>query len=762
MKIVGGIGAFVSALAGASIATYTTPATAAEVSADRSNAGGYLEEVVVTARKQEESLQDVSISVSVMSGEYIDDNGLTRLSSVAELIPGVTVAPSPVGDGLYIRGIGSGENQGFEMSVGTFVDGVYYGRGRSSRQPFLDAERIEVLRGPQPTLFGKNIIGGAFNITSRKPGDEKEAELEVYWEPEFDTYQTTGILSGPVSDELALRVVGRVSSTDGFISNSLNGDDETARDDWMLRGTAVWTPSSSVTVTFKGEYGENELDGGRAQLSRADTALAGLSSAVDPAAEFELDYDKSGPGTVAGFDDEFDDNEAFAGAVTIDWDISDKTTLTSITSYSGYDVDYSFDVDFAPISFIHQSWDQQYDTWAQEIRVISTPTESIEYTAGIYLSEEDLSNDKQLPVNFSAVPPLAALPSGLRLQRYDQDTSSQSAFGQLTWHATSDLSILLGLRYTRDEKDASKDLYWTTIGSTVPNDMLGALFSSLGLGTPHNYQDLSRSTSNWSGSLGAEYHMDDVMFYASYNHGFKSGGFDESNVTGLLPDIEFDDETVESYEIGFKSYLMERRLRLNVAVFRSEYEDLQVSTLGVASLVVGNAAASTTQGIDIDAQWAVNERLLVSMSYQGLDATYDDYLAGACYFGQPGPFCDLSGEDLQYAPDSAGSLSLQWDDTTGGSWRYKIGIDAVYSSDFFTAGDLDPFLKVDSYWKLNARIALYSDDQKMEIAVVGKNLTEEVTAHFGDDVPLSNLLGNNYQQYVDPPRTVALQLRYKL
>jgi iron complex outermembrane recepter protein len=703
----------VLSLAGVAGVVWSLPGLGAQESKESAQQRrGVLEEVVVTARKQEESLQDVSISVSVMSGEYIDDNGLTRLANVSELIPGVTVAPSPVGDGLFIRGIGSGENQGFEMSVGTFVDGVYYGRGRSSRQPFLDAERVEVLRGPQPTLFGKNIVGGAFNITSRKPTDEKEAALDVYWEPEYNTYQTTGILSGPVSDELAMRVVARVATTDGYISNSLNGNDETARDDWMLRGTAVWTPSSALSITFKAEYANNELDGGRAQLSQAAPALAGLSSAVDPRAEFDLDFNKSGPGTLAPFNKEFDDSTASAGVMTIEWNLSDQSTLTSISSFSGYEVDYSFDVDFAPISFIHQMWDQEYDTWAQEIRLSSREGETISYMAGIYLSNEDLSNDKDLPVNFAAVPPLAGLPSGLRLQHFDQETSTQSAFGQLTWSATDDLSLVFGLRYTRDKKEAKKDLFWTTIGSTTPVDALGGLFSSIGLGTPHNYQDLSRTTTNWSGNLTAEYRVGDIMFYGSYTEGFKSGGFDESNTTGLIPDIIFDDENVKSVELGFKSRLLDDQMQLNVAVFRSEYDNLQVSTLGVASLVVGNAAASTTQGIDVDAQWALSERLLLSMSYQGLDASYDDYPTGACYFGQPGPFCDLSGEDLQYAPNSAGTIKLQWDDQLTSSWRYKIDVDTVYTSDFYTAGDLDPFLKMDSYTKWNARVAVYSEDEK--------------------------------------------------
>jgi iron complex outermembrane receptor protein len=229
-----------------------------------------------------------------------------------------------------------------------------------------------------------------------------------------------------------------------------------------------------------------------------------------------------------------------------------------------------------------------------------------------------------------------------------------------------------------------------------------------------------------------------------------------------LSDIIFDDEKAKSYEAGIKIRGLQDRLRANAAIFYSEYENLQVSMFdGVASLIVGNAAESTSKGVELDAQFAATEHLSLSASVTYLDAAYDSYPAGPCAYGQ-GQVCDLSGKTLPYAPEWSGNLSARWEDTLANGWTYGLRAEAVYSDMFYTAGDLDPFVAQRAYWKYDASVSLTSPSGAWEFAIMGKNLTDEVTAHFGDDIPLSNVLGNNYQQYVDPPRTIALQVRYQL
>jgi iron complex outermembrane recepter protein len=755
----GGVSLLVLAI-GSTMAVFASSALAQDAAAAQPWQG-QIEEILVTARKREQSLQDVSLSVSVVSGERLDQLGITRLDVATQLIPSVSVVPGPTGDNLFVRGMGSGLNQGFEMSVATFIDGVHYGRGRSSRQPFLDVERIEVLKGPQPILFGKNTIGGAFNITTRRPTSEREAMVSAYWEPEFNTFQTTGVLSGPVSDDLALRLVGRRDVSEGYMKNTLTGEDEVERDDWALRGVAVWTPRDDVVATFKGERNVSRRTGGLSQITRASPMFASMIQAIDPNAEFRLDHQKSGAGTFAPFDREFDDNKAYAGTLTVEWD-ADAFVLTSISSYHGYDVDYTFDPDFSPLDLIIQAWDQGYKAWSQELRVDWTSGDSLQYTAGLYYAREDLDSARQMSFNFTAVPPLAGLGTSKRHQRFQQDTDTWSAFGQLTWNAAEDLAVIAGLRYTDDRKKAKKDLYWSQIDSEEPDPAVGALFSSIGLGVPHDFGDLKRDTTDLSGGLTFEYHGSNVMYYVSYTRGFKAGGFDEASITGVLDEIPFDDETVNSVEAGLKSRLLNDTATVNLAIFESRYKDLQVSAFdGVAALLVGNAAKATTRGVELEGRWVVSERLRLLSSLSWLDARYDSYPEGPCYVGQPGPSCDLSDERIQFAPKWSGSFSADWDDALAGQWRYSIAGEAVYSDRFFTSGNLNPTLAQDSFWKANARISVYTVDGAWEIAAVGNNLFDKTTAHFGENVPLANLLGDNTQQYVDPPRTVGLQVRYR-
>jgi iron complex outermembrane receptor protein len=734
--------------AGGATAQEATSAAAADAESDR---------VVVTARRKEEDLLEVPMSVAVVSGEALEKSGVVQLSEALQSVPAVSVTPTPVGDLMFIRGIGSGENQGFEMSVGTFVDGVYYGRGRSSRHAFLDADRIEVLKGPQAILFGKNTIGGALNITTRQPTDSLEFSLEQYIEPEFGTYQTTGAISGPLTDTLSGRLVARKYSTDGYVENTFLGTDEPSRDEWVVRGVLQWEPTDQFTATFKGEYGDADLEGGRAQVTQASPLLRTLISQVDPNAEYVLNYVKSGPGTRPFFNEEHDRNETYNGTLTAVWDASGHE-FTSITSYAGYDVDYKFDTDFTPLDFLHQTWDQHWHSWAQELRVASTSGGTFEYQAGLFWAQERLKNTRILSIDFAQTPlPFGA---GTRVMRFGQDTNSWSLFGEGTWNATKDLAVVLGYRYTDDEKSMDKTLHWANFGSVVPNPAL-TVFTALRLGTPYSRSGIERGTDNNALALTVRYMPGDFMYYASVSQGFKAGGFDENDTTGILDNILFEDETVTSVELGLKGELLDGRLSIQTAAFQSEYDDLQVSIFdGVASLIVGNAAAATSKGVEFEGQFAATSNLNFSLSATYLDSSYDSYAAGPCAFGR-GATCNLTGATLPYAPEWSGALGATYDGAIGNGWTYALNGRLFYSSSFFTAGDLDPFVAQDDFTKLDASLTFYSPNETWSFSLVGKNLTDETTAHFGDDVPLSNILGNNYQQYVDPPRTIAVQARYR-
>ena len=716
-----------------------------------------LEEIVVTARKREENLLDVPVSVSVATGASLERQGIQQLSDAVQMMPAVSVTPTPVGDLLFVRGLGSGENQGFEMSVGTFIDGVYFGRGRSSRHAFLDVDRIEVLKGPQPILFGKNTVAGALNITTRKPTNSVERSIDEYIEPEFGTYRTTAILSGPLSDTLKGRVVLRNYVTDGYMQNNFTGKKEPGRQDMVGRVVLVWEPSSNFDATLKAEYGDAEVKGGRAQITLASAKLQGLIQPVDPKAEYVLNHTKSGPGTAPLFNKEFEKNKTYNGMLTAVWKLG-AHELTSVSGYAGYKVDYAFDSDFTPLSFIAQRWDQKWYSWSQELRIASDTKQRLEYQAGVYWSFENLKSFKVASFDFGQV----KLPFGTanRVQNYNQDTKNWSAFAEATFNATDHLALVAGYRHTDDKKSLDKEFYFADLGSLVPKAN-PVLQNVLGLGIPHKLVGIDRNTSNDSIALTVRYKPNKIMYYASYTQGFKAGGFDEGDTKGRLSTIIFQDEKVASYEAGLKSEGLGGRLRTQTSIFYSKYDNLQVSIFdGVSALIVGNAAAAISKGVEFQSEYAASDRLTFGASATFLDSKYDAYKAGPCAFGK-GVTCSLTGKSLPYAPKFSGSLNARWEDQLANGWNYSIDGVVFNSAKFFTAGDLDPFVAQGAFTKLDASITLTSPSNDLTLSLIGKNLTDETTSHFGDDIPLSNILGNNYEQYVDPPRTIAVQARYR-
>ncbi len=310
-----------------------------------------LEEVVVTATKRAEGLQDVPIAISVMSGAQIEEKALTNLEDMTPYLPNVHVAEGGAGTQLFIRGIGSGINYGFEQSVGTFVDGVYYGRGRSARGKFLDLERVEVLKGPQSTLFGKNTIAGAINITTAQPTDEFEAYVEASYRTELEGIGITAVVSGPFSDNVRGRLAVKKYDDDGYVENlAVGGEDGPQQDNLYVRGSLAWDVSENLSLTFKAESGQFDVLGRQQNIPLASPTATALYQAF------------GSPNFQAGFDYQqydlnfperglFDDTESSAYQLTADWAIGEHT-LRSITAFTEYEFTNSLDSDYSPLSFL--------------------------------------------------------------------------------------------------------------------------------------------------------------------------------------------------------------------------------------------------------------------------------------------------------------------------------------------------------------------------------------------------------------------------
>ena len=729
-----------------------------------------LEEIVVTATKREESLLEVPVAVSVISGEVLDNGSINNLQELTLRMPSVMMSEAQAATNIFIRGVGSGQNYGFEQSVGMFIDGAYFSRSRAYRNPFFDVERVEVLKGPQTVLFGKNVVSGAFNVTSRGPTEEWENSASVYYDPEYNGVEVSGVVSGPIGEGLGLRVAARYSDVDGYLENSLPGaEDPYGREQYQVRGTLEWEVTPNFTATLKGEFSEYDIKGGYAtQPGFLSPAHLALTQANDPQAEAGFDYNVSVPAPVGDplFDGLFNDTNTENVILTLDWDIGDHQ-VTSISSYVAFDFEALTNNDHTNLRVVAGPQRQASKTFSQELRIASTSDQFLEYIAGFYYADDKYKTRLQATLDLSQSA-LAALFPILRLgrnQMTSQTGETWAIFGQATLNFTDDLRLILGVRYTEDRKTANKRLWYSdasTLENAARDPAIAAIYNGV-IGVEHTLVGVKRKTDDVPFAITGEWDAtDDLMLYGYYKEGFKAGGFDEDFTSGVFSEYEFEDEGVKAFAFGAKWSLAGGAAYINAEYFHSEYTNLQVSTFSVASFLVGNAASATSQGLDVDARWQVNERFGVGGAFVVLDAEYDDYATGPCILDSAGnaiaTFCDLSGEPLQYAPDFEANIYAEYNWPVFNGWEMGLTGDLTYSDKFFLAGDLDPDYVQDSYAKLNATLSLTSPDGKYRFSVIGKNLNDEQTSHQKNDIPLAGLYGGKGgSAFSDPPRVIALQ-----
>lgn len=720
----------------------------------------YIEEIIVTARIRAEPLQDVPISVSVISDEWVLKNSVRTFEELSYSVPNFTVNETPIDTNVFIRGIGSPENQGFEQSVGLFSDGVYWGRARQARAPFFDVERIEILKGPQGILFGKNTSAGAVNIATAKPTSLAEGRASVYFEPDASEIVAEGVLSGPLGDKLRGRIAVRSASMDGWIRNTAIGADEPGRDELLVRGTLTWDASDVVDMTLKYEHGSLDVDGTPMQISDAGP-FAGLFSLFDPEFEDALDEQRSIGGSGVFIEPEKSDTDTRNAAFTVNWRLGEYE-LTAITGYSAYEFSDVFDADISALSQAQKLFSSDFEQISQEVRLLSPPaaTGGFDFIVGFYWQDGELDVETRDDIDLAVL----SAPAGSRYYVTNQSNRLWALFAQATWRPTDTVRITGGLRWADEDKDAARSLVITNLGTTTPNPALEPFFAGA-LGTFPHMLSGSRSETQLLPSINLQWDaMDFAMLYASYSKGFKGGGFDEQLTSGNRDDWEFEEEEVDAYELGVKLTLREGSATLNAAIFRNEYDDLQVSAFdGLAGFVVGNAAEATSQGLEVDARFRISPAFQVGGSLALLDAEYDRFENANCTAqqtfehetaGNPPPCLqDLSGREPLYSPKWAGNVFGEFF-TEVGALELRTTLEANFSDSFFITQDLDSNLEQDSFTKLNFRLGLATPDHGWEIALIAKNITDEKTASFGNDVPI---LSGAFFKFLDRPRTVAVQ-----
>ena len=690
--------------------------------------------------------------------------GLEELSGFT---PNLQINENATQQTVTIRGVGSGANQAFEQSVGTYIDGVYFGRGRSARNAFFDVERVEILRGPQGILFGKNTIAGAINITTRKPTQELEGYLEGEYFSEIDQWAITGAVSGPFSDTVSGRLAARFGGESGYVTNTFAGADEAERDEYVVRGTLVLDPTDRLQVILKGEASSFDVTGRTAQNVQAGP-LEGLYLSFDPTFESNLDFQSSTPG------DDFDNTDTGNLTATIDYEINESWNLTSISAFVAYEFDNNIPAEFAPApDYADQSNMQEHDQLSQELRLHFTSADAkLEFIGGIYYQTEELKIEETFNFNLSNLidvgVALFPLDSSI-ITFFSQDTDSAALFGELRYSITDRLRISAGLRHTNDEKSVDKELVVATLGTQIPDPSQEPFAAIIGR-IPHAY-NLSREDTDTSPALGIQFDTsDNSMIYGSYSEGFKAGGFDAQNTAGDLDLAAFEPEDVEAWEIGGKFGLADGAATLNLAYFNNEFTNLQVAAFNGLVFTTTNAASATSSGIELDGQWRATDEWIFGTSLAWLDAEYDDFSNSTCTApqqiqhaadtGMPPGTCtqDLSGRELQFSPEFAGNLNAEYSRPLG-NYLLTVQGDINYTDSYFTAQDLDPLSEQDSFTKINLRIELADINGRWSVAAVGKNLTDEMTTTWVNDVPVFR---GAYFGFVDPPRSYGVQFRLNL
>ena len=743
-----------------------------------------LEVIEVTAQKRSQGLQDVPISISAVSGDMLKDANMNSLSDMSTAVPNLTITKSGITNQIGVRGISSGGNKGFEQSVAMYVDEVYYGRDQLIQLPLVDLERVEVLRGPQPTLFGKNAIAGAISLTSARPTDDFEASISTLYEFEQDERKTIGIISGPLTDNLKGRFVASYREMDGWIENVTLDRTEPSVEQLYLRGMLEWD-YDDVNILLKAETSSFDTLG---RAIENHTPIGTYSTIFSGALYVETDEDYRSQSN--GQDSENDVDNIM---MKIEYEYGDYT-LTSTSAYLKYTTDELIDVDYTGLDLFNGSTQgERFKQWSQELRIASPTDGDVDYIAGIYIQDNELiTYDNVLfGSTFAASPAFAPVVNGSWDRDFKQNSLVLSAFTQVNWRINDQFMLTVGARYSKEDKDAHRVLELP--GENTSGIPANALYEgSPAFGPQEGFElmmgaikiyahDLEgeREESQLDPLINLQYkYSDDAMFYASYTQGSKGGGFDiRSNSYPDHPvnpgSFEFEDEQATSYEVGGKfSFGI---FEVNVASFFTQYDDLQVTQFdGVVGFNVQNAAEAETSGIEIDGRWLISESLVLSGSLAYLDFEYLDFDVAQCAPALVLPdqvesstvegLCNLSGERAIYTPELTGSLRLQYEHDVS-DWGYaKYSVNMEYSDEYNAGVTLDPNTVQESYTRFGARVELNDYDDTWQLALIANNITDERVMTLSNSLPFSTTLtggtGVAYYGIYDRPRSVAVELTY--
>ena len=715
------------------IATLLAPAAPALFAAE-----GMLEEIVVTARKREESMQDVGVAVSALSQTEIDRAFARTIQDLAGMSPNLVIDDTGQGPGgvaaIFIRGIGVADvEKNFDPAVGVVVDGMFIGANAGSLFRSIDLASVEVLRGPQGTLFGRNTIGGLINIKRTQPTGELGGKFRAGYE-DYDVYYADGILNFGVTDNLAVKLFGGIrDQQEGYYDNYTSGKDE-GRNDYQTYGlNALWDVSDSFSLEYTYQKEETEQDTPPLLNTAQDRHLFCFAFGYcSPSQDKPITGDRYAiyqVGYRPGAADPTVNSPVVASPITdivpyklestfdteshileAGWEFSDALRFDYVYGYWESDETILSGWDGTPELLYGTDRPATYEQNSHELRMTYDAGGAFSFVGGLYLWESEYEIPLQSYIGF-AVPGVVL--DILQLSR--QETDSRALFFEADYEVTDAFTLTVGGRYTEDEKESQQ--YGAVNTITAPY-------------TSHPNEEWDEFTPRITATYDID---DDTMVYGTYSVGYRSGGFN-GRVGSLVEARQpYDPETVDNYELGIKAELLDNRLRINANVFYMEYDDKQEelqlpddNDTGQKT-VVENASTAEIKGIEIDVQAFINNNLSLRGNLGYLDTSYDDF----GYTDINGDFVDLSNLEFRRSPDWTASLdaTYEWDVAGGNAW---IRGSYHYLADHYVNVTNSPELKNDAQNLIDASVN-YSING-ITVSLFGRNLTDEDGYSHGYDV----------------------------
>lgn len=703
-----------------------------------------LEEVIVTARKREENLQQTPIAVTALNGEALARAGINQLTSIERQTPNLTFTVGTGGGGstvnAFIRGVGETD---FiittDPTVGLYMDGVYIARTFGANMELKDVDRVEVLRGPQGTLFGKNSIGGAINVVTRKPDGSSDAEVELT----AGSRNHRGVSfygQSPLNDTLAASFSYLQKKADGWQTRP--GKDAGNIDQATARLIFNWIPSDSIESTFAVDWNEQEQTGyPNVMLSYQNGSFFGdawnAMNPTSPCCTPNSDIDKSdAEGPLPN-----DDVDGFGLNWTTSWQLG-TVEMKSITGYRETDALFGRDGDNSSENYTGDIHDLKHEQFSQELQ-FTGENDVFDWVAGVYYFEE-----KSLDLTDLIIIEGAGFSTS-----YDnkQESTSYAVYANVNYALTDALNVYAGLRHTVEKKEFEQQISSYDFGTPHVFPIPGTPVDSCHYDAALTAFDCSQDWSNTSPKIGVSYQVsDDTMAYAHVSRGFRSGGYN-GRAFGSASDLqEYDPETLTGYEAGIKAELLSRSLRINAAVFHNDYEDIQLLITRAGSVATENASKATIAGAELEAIWLPSDSWQLQVGIGYLKDDSDGWVDST------GDFTDT---ELKQTPDWTVNLATDYRFDLGSTGSIMARVDMKYASGYYLNAVNTEQLFVDGHTTFNASATYQPVSQNWELSLQGANLSDKRVLNSGFD-------GSGFFGFVEGsynrPRTYLLNFKYHL